>query len=357
MYTPQRETLTIQKDLINVTKLKEEAHERAITTDDDDVIETILSLAVYGLDCNEKTKKMHKENMYLFVDWLASMYGKGKGVTRFHRDVFVVYKQYLRNMVGASPAVKNKRLSAARFLIQYLYRSHPEVVDRDISLGIRNFKVLRKEKTDGYSQAEIKKIWKVIDEMDDDHIKNNYEILFCLLIYQGFRAGEIIAANFDDVDFDAKTIVLRGTKKGTDEVVPLHHITLQKLRDGKKWGYKWPVRAEKAIGARPCVFSKSGHRITRYETLRTLADMVLMRVGAKRRTLHQFRSYMITDAVKRQNVLVAQKIARHTDTSTTSGYVFGVDKGVAALLSAPKRRTPKRKTAKKKATKKRKKKK
>ena len=317
--------IIVKDDFFNETALVAEARQKKVVSSNP--VDMAIACAAHSLDCAEITKKMHRKNMYLFLDWVVHEIGESK---RFHRDIFLDYKNYLRDR-SMSNITKNKRLAAARFFIYWVYRNHPQIIDRDITLGIPSFKVLRKPKEKAFTSYDIRKIWRAIDALQDGHGKDNLRVLFCFLIHQGMRAGEIMNATFKGVSFKDKTLTLENTKKQADEIIVLHEDTVKALRAAQKheqWSY--------AFGDRPCVVSRTGDRIKHYATLRKLADQVLLGAGAGAHTLHAFRGYAITRMAKK-GIWLARRFARHSDLNTTSGYVHLTDDDLRKQMAVKKR--------------------
>ncbi len=116
-----------------------------------------------------------------------------------------------------------------------------------------------------------------------------YETLIGLLSVTGLRVGEAIALGRDDVDFEARLLIVRAAKFGKDRLVPLHPSSVEALqRYVRCRDARWPTS-----GAETFFVSTVGTPLT-YNSVRGIFARLAERAGIVahgrcRPRLHDFR--------------------------------------------------------------------
>jgi len=137
------------------------------------------------------------------------------------------------------------------------------------------------------------------------------DVLTAMLLlggYQGLRVSEIARMHGGLIDFDAKTLRIRG-KGGHEYVVPIHRRVLAYSKRMPS-GYWFPSQ-------------RRGHLGGKTVSERIRLHMIRCRVAG---TAHSLRHYFCTELVERgADLRVVQELARHSQLSTTAIYVAATD--------------------------------
>lgn len=133
--------------------------------------------------------------------------------------------------------------------------------------------------------------------------------------YQGLRVSEIARMHGNLVDYDAKTLRVRG-KGGHELVIPIHRRVLAHAKRMPR-GYWFPSQRSAHLGGKTV-------------SQRLRLHMIRCRVAG---TAHSLRHFFCTELVERgADLRVVQELARHSQLSTTAIYVAATDTRQRAAL-------------------------
>jgi integrase/recombinase XerD len=81
-----------------------------------------------------------------------------------------------------------------------------------------------------YSQDQVRALMNAAARLVPEVKSATFQTLIGLLAVTGMRAGEAIRADLTDLDLDAGTLTVRGTKFGKSRLLPLHPSVVNELR-------------------------------------------------------------------------------------------------------------------------------
>jgi integrase len=224
------------------------------------------------------------------------------------------YKRLLATDNSTSVSTKNKRLTVARLILREAYRRG--MLDRDITVGVKNFKQSGLHKTNGLDSRDIKKIrdWFHDGQPLTSRRIRTYALLL-LLSYQGFRQIEICRLRYEDIDFNNSRAMVQGKGQHDKQPVHLHEAVIEILR---------LYCAEYAVASGPLFFSTSNSSYGMPLTtrgLRRIVMTVLERLEIDR-TVHGFRHYYCTQLVKayRGDLFRVMQFTRHKNLAMLQVY-------------------------------------
>ncbi len=135
-----------------------------------------------------------------------------------------------------------------------------------------------------------------------------------LAVETGMRRGELLAMRWDDVDLEARTVVLRNTKNGFPRTVPLSTRALNVIKDTPRCG--------------PTVFAISAN------ALRLAWERLRRRAGVLELRFHDLRHEAVSRFFERGlNVPEVAMISGHRDPRMLFRYTHPKPEEVAAKLS------------------------
>jgi integrase len=135
-----------------------------------------------------------------------------------------------------------------------------------------------------------------------------------MAVETGMRRGELLAMRWDDVDLEARTVLLRNTKNGHPRTVPLSTRALNVLQDMPRCG--------------PTVFAVSAN------ALRLAWERLRRRAGVLELRFHDLRNEAVSRFFERGlNVPEVAMISGHRDLRMLFRYTHPKPEEVAAKLS------------------------
>lgn len=108
-----------------------------------------------------------------------------------------------------------------------------------------------------YSQDQIRALMNAAAGLTPQVRSATFQTLIGLLAVTGMRAGEATRAEVADLDLDAGTLTVRGTKFGKTRLLPLHASAVDELR-----GYLGQRSAAALAGTTALLISTAGTRLT-----------------------------------------------------------------------------------------------
>lgn len=301
-----------------------------VITQDFDPIQRLCQVTYAGRDLSQKVLKDRHLHLATFFEWFAT-----KG-SRMSADVFVHWRQYLASRDDLrSNGRKNAYLTSVRYLMYYLIRVG--LLDRDITIGVKQFKVERHRRKSALKQRDVGRIFGYIRAIKDPYERAATDVLFCLLVYDAMRESEIRGMKWEQVDIKSGTVMLIATKKKANEEVRLHGNTVDALKKLRRFpGPNWKDA--------PVLTTTEGKDLKYWRCTARMMNRVLKPLKIEA-TLHDFRALAITKMSK-ESLMSARNLARHSDISVTSGYIVGRDEILERYLRRDKRRVAAKKRRK-----------
>ena len=314
-------------------------------TDDTNHYDLLSEIVCEGRSIAPATRKQYITSILHFIRWVID---QKPGTLSITTSVYARYREWIAEHHsgerGWSSSYRNEMLRGAKMLLQFLHRHG--VIVQDVTAGIRAFPLTRKTERPIISDEDVEKIFEQIKgQYRDKAERHKMTVLFCLLIYQGFRISTIMNAQWGGVSlYGKKPSITVATKGERQDVYTLHRETVKALRNYKKTDILNDFQ-----GQRPIIDNR-GDRIKHREQIKRMCNNVMI-VALGHTMFHALRSYSITQAIKNVGVEGARLHAGHADVKVTLGYTMGARESLDEYLQAEKKTTKKR--AKKKVAKKR----
>jgi integrase/recombinase XerD len=128
---------------------------------------------------------------------------------------------------GANPRWHGARLSAVRG-----FAAWAQAFDPDIQVPPTGLLPMGSTRATPYlySEDQICALMNAAADLVPSVRAATFQTLIGLLAVTGMRAGEAIRADVGDLDLDARTLTVRGTKFGKSRLLPLHASVIDELR-------------------------------------------------------------------------------------------------------------------------------
>lgn len=128
---------------------------------------------------------------------------------------------------GVSPRWHGVRLSAVRG-----FAAWARAFDPDIQVPPTGLLPMRTARATPYlySDDQVRALMDAAAGLAPQVRAATFQTLIGLLVVTGMRAGEAIRADVTDLDLDAGTLTVRGTKFGKTRLLPLHASVIEELR-------------------------------------------------------------------------------------------------------------------------------
>ncbi len=193
---------------------------------------------------------------------------------------------WARLPAGANPRWHGARLSAVRGFAAWAH-----VFDPDIQVPPTGLLPMGPTRATPYlySQDQVCALMNAAVGLVPEMKAATFQTLIGLLAVTGMRAGEVVRADLTDLDLDAETLTVRGTKFGKSRLLPLHPSVVEELR-----GYL-RLRSTTALPATTALLvSVAGTRLTYDNTQRVFKKLtaqagITPRSAACRPRLHDLR--------------------------------------------------------------------
>ena len=170
-----------------------------------------------SLDVSVNTRYEYKQRIKPFLLFVQS-----NGLSL---NVLLEYKRRLAERGDYSVSTRNKYLATARVFMKECYRLG--LVDRDVTTNVKSFKQDRKHKVNGLTDEEVSLLCEWMRQHPE---KLRERSLLCLLLFQGFRCGELCNIKLKDVDFATGTLFILGKGRDDKEKVYLDPKTSRALK-------------------------------------------------------------------------------------------------------------------------------
>ena len=260
-----------------------------------------------SLDVSESTRRDYTKRVGPF---LRSVGKKG-----LHLNSFLDFKRELAARTDIGTSTKNGLLVSARVLLRELHRQG--YIPRDLTLGVKLFKIGRQHKVIGVSDDEMDRIGEYVRSLPAHRETARLRAILSLASLQGLRQQEIVSLDVADVDLVQGIARVRG--KGSDdlEVVFLHPKTVGALRTH--------IRACKRGGGPLFAgFSNNSHRLTTRAVHRIITG-AFQAVDVDKNP-HGLRHWFVTRllAAYEGDLLAVAHRTRHATVETVRIYDDGV---------------------------------
>lgn len=258
-----------------------------------------LFVAFLGSYGNEKTRSAYARDLRHFASWLEGHHVGVLDVRRVHVDA------YMRacEADGASPATVARRLSAISGY--YAYAEDEGLIERNPVGRVRRPKVNDETPRFGLDRDEVGRLLEVAERKPRDYA------LALLLVLNGLRISEVLAADVTDLGDERGHRVLRVARKGGKaSIVPLAPRTASAataMLDGREEG--------------PLFVTRSGARLDRQAAWKIIKRLAKAAGIDKAISPHSLRHTFVTAALDAGVALhVVQDAAGHADPRTTQRY-------------------------------------
>ena len=111
-----------------------------------------------NLDVSETTRQEYSSRVKMFIDFIQE-----RG---FNKNSYLEYKRNLSQKTDFAVSTKNKYLIVARVYCKELHRQG--FLPIDITQNIKSFQQSRKHKKDGFTEDEIQRILRYIQEQENN---------------------------------------------------------------------------------------------------------------------------------------------------------------------------------------------
>lgn len=176
---------------------------------------------------------------------------------------------------GVNPRWHGARLSAVRG-----FAAWAQAFDPDIQVPPAGLLPMRTTRATPYlySEGQIRALMSAAAGLTPKVKAATFQTLIGLLAVTGMRAGEATRAEVADLDLDARTLKVRGTKFGKTRLLPLHASAVDELR-----GYLVLRNAAALPGTTALLISTAGTRLT-YDNAHRVFKKLTARAGIRPRS-------------------------------------------------------------------------
>lgn len=227
------------------------------------------------------------------------------------------YVMWMQTDLELAPNTINVRLAALRWFVDASRR----VGWVDWKLDVKNVKGGKRRDTRGPSEAEFRRILRVVNGMEGP-VGARTKALVYMLAFMGVRISSAISLDMENISFDERSVRVKWKGKG-DEVAqyvwrPMGEETFDALNDWIKvrGDHDGPVfvRMDKAA-------KKKTYRMTIRSAQRDIENVGREAATVKKLTPHGFRHFFATNNLKEEgNTRRVMKATGHTNIKTIEAY-------------------------------------
>lgn len=160
---------------------------------------------------------------------------------------------------------------------------------------------------------------RLLDALSQKRFDNYFRPFMIMALYTGIRRGALFALEWEDVDFESKTILLRSTnaKSGKTSVLPINNIVVRALEE-------WREKAPNTTGL---IFTspKTGRKMNNCD--RAFSNLLHM-AGIKDFTFHGVRHDFASRLARKVNLYVVKELLTHSDIKMTQRYSHLADNDI-----------------------------
>jgi integrase/recombinase XerD len=244
--------------------------------------------------CSPATIKTYRKYLDYFMQWLTKENLQGALLTYNELLDYIRYLQYK----GKSKNAIHSQIGVVRHYCNYLVSENKRSDNPAAGVFIKGR--IRKLPSGLLSIEELELLSNQYSLQL--HVEEYKKIMLGVLIYQGVTVGELLRIKTKDIKLDKGKILIRGTTRSNERLLPLHVnqlLSLKRYLDKNKFA--------------DCLFAASGQRIQyMFGQLHALNKKV---INAK-----QIRGSVITSWLKQHNLRQVQYMAGHKYVSSTERY-------------------------------------
>jgi integrase/recombinase XerD len=227
-------------------------------------------------------------------------------------DHLYAFADYLSTLDYASSTVARK-MAALKSFASYLHRSEAtaDLLGRDLVVPR-----VKKARPRAITTSEVEMLLQAPLTQQPARPEQVRDVAMLELLYaSGLRVSELVSLDVDDLDFDRRTLALRG-KRGVDRTVPLPNRSVRSLQ-------AWLRDSRTAIanrGETALFVNHRGNRLTR-QGFWLILKAYATRVGIKEITPHTLRHSFAAHAMDRgMDLKELQQRLGHVSSVTTQVY-------------------------------------
>lgn len=269
-------------------------------------INTGIENFINSIDCADTTKEAYKKGIKYFFNFIHK-----EGITNLTQSDIIKYKQYLIENHQA-PSI-NLYLTAIKKLYGYLNK-HYNIID--LTEDIKGVKISKEHKKDGLTTEQAKELLKAPTNKRD-------KAIITLLLTAALREIELERANIEDIQTKGNSYILQVQGKGhikKDDYVIITKTTYNTINE--YLATRKNVKASDPLFISDSNNNNNGRLTTR--SIRRIVKKHLQNIGINtpKITTHSLRHTAITQVIMNGgDLLMAQKLARHSNPNTTQIYI------------------------------------
>jgi site-specific recombinase XerD len=244
--------------------------------------------------CSPATIKTYQRYLNDFMQWLTK---ENLDAALLNYNELLDYIRYLQNREKSKGSV-TMQVCVVRHYLNYLISENKRSDNPAAGVFIKGR--TRKLPTGLLSTEELELLYSQYSLQL--HVEEYKKIMFGLMVYQGVTVGELLRIRAKDIKLNEGKILIRGTTRSNERLLPLHVnqlLSLKQYLDKNKFA--------------DCLFMASGQRIQyMFGQLHALNKKV---INAK-----QIRGSVITEWLRKNNLRQVQYMAGHKYVSSTERY-------------------------------------
>lgn len=252
------------------------------------------------IDVMPKTKLTYKNNVYLFIDWLA-----GKSL---QKNSLILYKEYVNSLANLSNNSKRLRVNSLLAFFKACYKHG--FVGINLTHNVKSMPGSKKHLRDGLNEEDVAKIQKYLKIVLQPGLHRDRLLMqFFLMVYCGLRQNEVLSIR--RTDFRNNTLFIKGKGRYVEEPV----YVPEEARNALNWYMKkYPQEY---------LFDKGKGYPTTANAMHKQWKRVFFRIGiSMEKSVHGFRHYFVTKLldVSSGDVSVVMDASRLKSLETVKAY-------------------------------------
>lgn len=187
--------------------------------------EASKELAVFYAACSEgRVRKQSSETIAGFCDAYYEDYAQRFLKTATLNGTRAAIRQWIKPKFGSHKVAKLSRMDVQRWIndlsdaglspktVRNYYSVLRQIMEYAIDMGIidetpcTHIRLPKKDRKEAkyYELADVQKLLTALAKVPDDDL--TYKVAILILLFGGLRKGEVLGLNWEDVDFDRKTV-------------------------------------------------------------------------------------------------------------------------------------------------------
>jgi len=287
-----------------------------------------------------RSSLVSRDLIFRFLRSLEQEHGRSPGTIRTYRQVYTYFVRYLReqgiraekaridreHVRGWVASMRSKglgwatiRLRLAALSAFFGWLAEERLIERNPVAGIPRPGAESWEPRGALNEAEMDRIWHVAlasRRLTDRQVR----VALLLMWHCGARRGEVLGADWEDVDFARRSWYVKKGKGRRKRWVPLSELAVEHLRD------LWQRRGRPTKG--PILLSRTRRRLSQ-TSLYDVIKRWVRKAGLPHVSPHWFRHTFVTSLAERASspadLRKIQKLAGHASVETTMVYLHVSD--------------------------------